>query len=216
MFTGLIEEIGVLKSIKKGAHSAVLTIGASEVLKDSKAGDSIAVNGVCLTATSITSSAFTADVMHETLDRSALSTLSSGSKVNLERAMAAGGRFGGHIVSGHIDGVGVVSNITKDDNAIWYHIDADCDIMKYVVLKGSIAIDGISLTVAKVDSTSFAISAIPHSVAHTTLSDRKVGDKVNLETDIIGRYVEKLMTFAQDDTEKDLGITREFLLRNGF
>ncbi len=214
MFTGLIEEVGVLKSIKKGTHSAVLTISCDKVLEGSNVGDSIAVNGVCLTATGIDSGEFTADVMHETLNRSALGQLALGSRVNLERAMPADGRFGGHIVSGHIDGVGTVSSINKDDNAIWYHIEADCDIMKYVVLKGSIAIDGISLTVAKVDESTFAISAIPHSVAHTTLADRKVGDKVNLETDIIGRYVERMMTFAEN--KESSKITREFLIKNGF
>ena len=162
MFTGIVEEMGVLKSIRKGAHSAILEIQAKVVLEDIHLGDSIAVNGVCLTATSFSPTGFTADVMHETLNRSSLASLRPGHRVNLERAMAANGRFGGHIVAGHVDGVGTVQRIEKDDNAIWYTIAAGPEVLKYVVEKGSITIDGISLTVARVDSQSFAISAIPH------------------------------------------------------
>ena len=162
MFTGIVEEMGTLKAIRKGPHSAVLEIQAKVVLEDIHLGDSIAVNGVCLTATSYSPTGFTADVMHETLNRSALATLRPGSRVNLERAMAANGRFGGHIVAGHVDGVGTVQRITRDDNAIWYTIAAGPEILRYVVEKGSITIDGISLTVAKVDRQSFAISAIRH------------------------------------------------------
>lgn len=217
MFTGIVEEVGTLKAIRKGAHSAVLEIQAKVVLEDIHLGDSIAVNGVCLTATSFSPSGFTADVMHETLNRSALSALRPGSRVNLERAMAANGRFGGHIVAGHVDGVGTVRRIEKDDNAIWYTIAARPEILRYVVEKGSITIDGISLTVARVDSDSFAISAIPHTVAVTVLADRKPGDTVNLETDIIGKYVEKLLqTPPPAEEEKKSGITREFLTRYGF
>lgn len=217
MFTGIVEEVGTLKAIRKGAHSAVLEIQAKVVLEDIHLGDSIAVNGVCLTATSFSPSGFTADVMHETLNRSALSALRPGSRVNLERAMAANGRFGGHIVAGHVDGVGTVRRIEKDDNAIWYTITAGPEILRYVVEKGSITIDGISLTVARVDSDSFAISAIPHTVSVTVLADRKPGDQVNLETDIIGKYVEKLLqTPPPAEEEKKSGITREFLTRYGF
>ncbi len=217
MFTGIVEEVGTLKAIRKGAHSAVLEIQAKVVLEDIHLGDSIAVNGVCLTATSFSPSGFTADVMHETLNRSALSALRPGSRVNLERAMAANGRFGGHIVAGHVDGVGTVRRIEKDDNAIWYTIAAGPEILRYVVEKGSITIDGISLTVARVDSDSFAISAIPHTVSVTVLADRKPGDQVNLETDIIGKYVEKLLqTPPPAEEEKKSGITREFLTRYGF
>lgn len=217
MFTGIVEEVGTLKAIRKGAHSAVLEIQAKVVLEDIHLGDSIAVNGVCLTATSFSPSGFTADVMHETLNRSALSALRPGSRVNLERAMAANGRFGGHIVAGHVDGVGTVRRIEKDDNAIWYTIAAGPEILRYVVEKGSITIDGISLTVARVDSDSFAISAIPHTVSVTVLADRKTGDQVNLETDIIGKYVEKLLQPPPPaEEEKKSGITREFLTRYGF
>ena len=217
MFTGIVEEVGTLKAIRKGAHSAVLEIQAKVVLEDIHLGDSIAVNGVCLTATSFSPSGFTADVMHETLNRSALSALRPGSRVNLERAMAANGRFGGHIVAGHVDGVGTVRRIEKDDNAIWYTIAAGPEILRYVVEKGSITIDGISLTVARVDSDSFAISAIPHTVSVTVLADRKPGDQVNLETDIIGKYVEKLLQSPPPaEEEKKSCITREFLTRYGF
>ena len=215
MFTGIVEEMGTIRSIRKGTHSAVLEIQAKVVLEDIHVGDSIAVNGVCLTATSFTPTTFTADVMHETLNRSSLAALRPGSRVNLERAMAANGRFGGHIVSGHVDGLGTVLTTQKDDNAIWYTIGAPPEVLRYVVEKGSITIDGISLTVARVDSQSFAISAIPHTVAVTVLQDRKPGDKVNLETDIIGKYVEKLLQ-TQEVPQRASGITRDFLTKYGF
>ena len=174
MFTGIIEEMGTVKTIRKSANSAILTIGATKVLEETKIGDSIAVNGICLTVTEIGSQFFKADVMHETLRRSSLNNLKTGSRVNLERAMAANGRFGGHIVSGHVDGVGTIAKIEKDDNAIWYTIKTAPTILKYIVEKGSITIDGISLTVAKVSNENFAISAIPHTVQVTILKDKKV------------------------------------------
>ena len=214
MFTGIVEELGTVKKIKKGANSAVFTIRAEKILDDLKTGDSVAVNGICLTVTACLEDGFTADVMHETLNRSSLGKLVSGSAVNLERAMAADGRFGGHIVSGHIDGTGKVAAITKDDNAIWYQIKTDSGILKYIVEKGSVAIDGISLTVAKTDSQSFSVSIIPHTAGATTLSLRKVGDVVNLENDIVGKYIEKFITFEKEKPKS--GITKEFLLKNGF
>lgn len=192
MFTGIIEEVGVLRSIRKGTNSAVLTIQADKILSDIKIGDSIAVNGVCLTATSFTANEFTADVMHETIRRSALGRLHPGSGVNLERAMPADGRFGGHIVAGHIDGTGVIKSISKDDNAYWFTIRTTPEILHYIIDKGSIAIDGISLTVAKVTADDFSVSVIPHSMKGTTLGDKKVGDTLNLENDLVGKYVEKL------------------------
>ena len=217
MFTGIVEEMGVIKSIRKGASSAVLEIQAQVVLEDVHIGDSIAVNGVCLTATSFTPTTFTADVIHETLNRSSLANLRPGSRVNLERAMAANGRFGGHIVAGHVDGVGTVLQTRKDDNAIWYTIGASPEVLRYVVEKGSITIDGISLTVAKITDADFSISAIPHTVAVTVLQDRKPGDTVNLETDIIGKYVEKLLTPQAQPTQRPTSnITREFLSRYGY
>ena len=205
-----------MERIQRGARSAVLHLRARTVLEDLKLGDSVAVNGVCLTVTALRPGGFSADVMHETLDRSALSELRSGSAVNLERAMAANGRFGGHIVAGHVDGVGTVQRITRDDNAVWYTIAAGPEILRYVVEKGSIAIDGISLTVARVDGQSFAISAIPHTVSVTTLAHRRVGDPVNLETDVLGKYVEKLLQPLQAEAPPPSGITRDFLTRCGF
>ena len=215
MFTGIVEEMGQVEGIQRGRQSAVLAIRAKTVLEGTKIGDSIAVNGVCLTVTTLSPGRFTADVMHETLDRSSLAQLKRGSAVNLERAMAADGRFGGHIVAGHIDGTGRVTEVRKDDNAIWYTIQAAPQVLRYIVEKGSIAVDGISLTVARVETDRFAISAIPHTVAQTVLRDRKDGDLVNLETDIIGKYVEKLMTPAPE-SQASGGITLDFLARNGF
>ena len=215
MFTGIVEEMGTLRGIQKGTHSAVLQIQAAKVLEDVKLGDSIAVNGVCLTVVGFDSRSFSADVMHETLNRTALSTLKPGSSVNLERAMPANGRFGGHIVAGHVDGTGTITNIQKDDNAVWYTIDASPSILRYIVEKGSITIDGISLTVAKTDKTSFSVSIIPHTAQVTILGKRKTGDLVNLETDIIGKYVEKLLQPA-DKPAQSSGLTRDFLLKYGF
>lgn len=215
MFTGIVEEVGMIENIRRGQHSAVLTIRASKVLEGTELGDSIAVNGICLTVTSLPNGAFTSDVMHETLNRSSLSGLGRGSRVNLERAMAADGRFGGHIVSGHVDGVGHISRIRRDDNAIWYTVSAAPEILRYVVEKGSITIDGISLTVAAVTEKDFSISAIPHTVAVTVLSERKEGDAVNLETDIIGKYVEKLLQ-PMTPTPASSGITMDFLSKHGF
>jgi len=216
MFTGIVEEMGRIAAIKRGAKSSVLTIMGDKIFSDMSLGDSIAVNGVCLTVTSFTDNMFTADVMHETLSRSSLGSLKTGSAVNLERAMAADGRFGGHIVSGHIDGTGTVKNIKPDDNAIWYTISADRQIMKYIVEKGSIAIDGISLTVARVSNDDFAVSVIPHTAKVTILSSKKVGDIVNLECDVIGKYVERLLTFPQDEKKSGGGLTKEFLMKHGF
>lgn len=215
MFTGIVEEIGTVGAIRRGQHSAVIEICAERVLEGTKTGDSIAVNGVCLTVTALRPGAFTADVMHETINRSALAALAPGSRVNLERAMPADGRFGGHMVAGHIDGTGKVIGIQKDDTAIWFTIQARPELLRYVVEKGSVAIDGISLTVATVGRDRFSISAIPHTVRQTILQDRKEGDLVNLETDIIGKYVEKLLSppLAQPGGS---AITRDFLEKYGF
>ena len=227
MFTGIIEEIGTIRTINRGAASAVLTIAAETVLKDVHLGDSIAVNGVCLTVTSFSKNQFTADVMHETLNRSSLGTLRPGSHVNLERAMKADGRFGGHIVSGHIDGTGTITDIKKDDNAIWYTIKTPPELMRFIIEKGSITIDGISLTVAKVTAQDFSVSIIPHTAAQTTLSLRKVGDIVNLENDVIGKYVEKLLSSGRASpvtkphtsdcaSKAQSTLTTDFLASNGF
>ena len=214
MFTGIIEEVGTIKQIARGAHSATLTIRAQTVLEETKIGDSIAVNGICLTVTRLSPDSFSADVMHETLNRSALAQLSIGSAVNLERAMPANGRFGGHIVSGHVDGIGYIAQIRRDDTAIWYTIHADPTLLRYVVKKGSITIDGISLTVAALDRKGFSVSTIPHTVSQTNLQQRREGDAVNLETDIIGKYIERLLHPPQEE-EKNT-ITREMLIKYGF
>lgn len=195
MFTGLIEEIGTASEISSGK----LKINAKTVLEGTKIGDSIAVNGVCLTVTSLFTGGFTADVMQETLRRSNLGKLKNGDKVNLERAMAAEGRFGGHIVSGHIDGTGKISRIQKEGIATWFHIECADEILNLIVEKGSIAIDGISLTVAKLDENEFAVSIIPHTASETTLLSKKIGDIVNLENDIVGKYVKRLLPFGNYD-----------------
>ena len=217
VFTGIVEEVGTVVGIKRGQHSATLGVKAEKVLEDLKTGDSVAVNGICLTATTVSSNGFTADVMHETLNRSSLSGLKLGSRVNLERAMPANGRFGGHIVAGHVDGVGTIVKITRDDTAIWYTVKADSSILRYIVEKGSITVDGISLTVARVGESEFFFSAIPHTVSVTVLGQRKVGDTVNLENDIIGKYVEKLLSPKTDSEQSGKSnITREFLSQYGF
>lgn len=209
MFTGIIEEIGTVRSIKKSAKSATLTIEGNVIFSDLKLGDSVSTNGVCLTVTSFQKNKFTADVMNETLSRSSLGELKVGSHVNLERAMSANGRFGGHIVSGHIDGVGKISAIKKDDIAIWYTVKTEPDIMKYIVEKGSVTIDGISLTVAKVKRDNFSVSIIPHTGKKTILSEKRIGSIVNLENDIVGKYIEKFLSSPK-------GVTKELLLQNGF
>ena len=223
MFTGIIEEIGTIRGIKRGNRSVVLEVQAKKVLEDLHVGDSIATNGVCLTVISFANGSFCADVMPETLRRSSLGQLRPGSRVNLERAMAADGRFGGHIVSGHIDGTGKITEIKEDSLAIWYTIEASPEILRYIVEKGSVAIDGISLTVAKVTQTTFSVSTIPHTRKITTLGERKKGDMVNLENDIVGKYVEKFTneikpyeTAINTSEKKNQGITREKLAHYGY
>lgn len=209
MFTGIIEEIGSVDRITRGAKSSVLTIRAKKIFEDLKIGDSVSTNGVCLTATSIKDYCFTADVMNETLKRSSLGELRPGSQVNLERAMAADSRFGGHIVTGHIDSVGTIKRIERDDNAIWFTIQANPGTIQYIVEKGSIAIDGISLTVASVTNDNFRVSIIPHTAQETILSNKRIGDMVNLENDIIGKYIKK---FLGEPSKID----EEFLRKYGF
>ena len=212
MFTGIIEEIGTVNSVVTGASSGSLSISAGTVLEGTKLGDSIAVNGVCLTVTGISSGRFTADVMPETLRRSNLGALKTGDRVNLERAMSAGGRFGGHIVSGHIDGTGVISGMKREQNAVWVTVKADSPILALIVEKGSIAIDGISLTVAGLNSNSFSVSVIPHTGMQTTLLTKRAGDNVNLENDIIGKYVQRMMCPKAPESRID----ESFLAKYGF
>ena len=214
MFTGIIEEVGSLKESKKSAKQYVLTINAKKVLEDVQLGDSIAVNGVCLTVTSFTTDSFTVDVMPETLKATSLQTLERGSKVNLERAMAAGSRFGGHIVSGHVDGLGRIKSRKEVANAIYFEIETTAELSRYIIKKGSICVDGISLTVVEVEGNQFSISIIPHTLAETNLQYRDRGDRVNLECDMLAKYMEKLLEKRFPATKQ--GITLESLAEHGY
>ena len=217
MFTGIVEEKGSVRYMQLTGESGVLAVKAKKVLERTKIGDSIAVNGVCLTVTSLQPDGFTADVMAETIRRSSLGSCKVGSQVNLERAMAADGRFGGHIVSGHIDGTGVIRSLVREENAIWVSIGTSPQILHLIVEKGSICIDGISLTVAKVEEEGFQVSVIPHTGEETTLLEKVPGDPVNLENDVIGKYVERLLGLGKSEEEKkESGITMEFLQEFGF
>jgi len=215
MFTGLVEEIGKIQSIVKSTKSAKIIIKANKVIKEAKIGDSISTNGVCLTITECTLNSFTVDVMAETMRRSNLYSLSLGDEVNLERALKVGDRLGGHIVSGHIDGMGTVANYENEDNAVWITISSTPEILMYIVQKGSIAIDGISLTVAYVDEKVFKVSIIPHTKEVTTLLIKRIGDIVNLECDIVGKYIEKLILSKEQAPVKQ-AIDMNFLSENGF
>ena len=198
MFTGIVEELGRVKSLKRTSRESRLVISASKIMEDIHIGDSIAVNGVCLTVVLFSEGEFTVDVMNETFMRSSLGSLRIGDEVNLERAMSANGRFGGHIVSGHIDGTGKIKACFGDGNAKWYEIAAGHEILDGIVMKGSVAIDGISLTVAKVTSSGFSVSVIPHTLDATILRNRKPGDIVNLETDVIGKYVRQFVSDGKE------------------
>ena len=235
MFTGIVEEIGTVKTVRRGATSVTLEIEACEVLQGTQVGDSIATNGVCLTVTSIPVAVrpslvsgdtiaaprgcFTADVMPETVRRTSLASLKPGSKVNLERALTLQTRLGGHIVSGHVDGTGKVSRIESDDSALWLYIQTSPQIMRYIIEKGSITIQGVSLTVAMVSESEFAVSLIPHTQQATTLHTAKVGALVNLENDLIAKYVERLMPQrngnaapAGSSEEEKINLYRSFLM----
>lgn len=215
MFTGLVEEVGNIQAITKSTKSARITIKAREVLEGVKLGDSISTNGVCLTVTDFSTNFFTVDVMAETMRRSNLKNLSPGDEINLERALRLGDRLGGHMVSGHIDGMGVISKYENEDNAVWITIRTSPEILKYIVEKGSIAIDGVSLTVAYVDDEVFKVSIIPHTKDVTTLLRRKIGSDVNLECDMVGKYIEKLISVKEQQTVKK-SIDLNFLRENGF
>ncbi|AKL96951.1 riboflavin synthase alpha chain RibE [Clostridium aceticum] len=215
MFTGIVEEIGKIRALHKSEDGASIVIEGKKVLQDVKLGDSIATNGVCLTVNYFDSISFRVDVMAETMRRSNLGALQVGSPVNLERALAIGDRLGGHLVSGHIDGVGRISHYEREGNAIWVTIDTDKDLLKYIILKGSIAIDGTSLTVAYVEDRCFKVSIIPHTRDETILVDKAIGETVNLECDMIGKYIERLMTFGESRREKK-DISLDFLAEHGF
>jgi len=192
MFTGIIEEIGKVKAITRGAGSIRLTVAVKRILDDIHIGDSICTNGVCLTVTAFDGGSYTADVMPETMSRTNFKDLRVNDLVNTERAMPANGRFGGHIVSGHIDGTGVITRMSRDDKAIRVKIETRPEILRYIVEKGSIAIDGISLTVTEVSNFDFGVSIIQHTQDETTLTKKRMGDTVNLENDIVGKYIERL------------------------
>lgn len=222
MFTGIVEEIGKIKSIERHANSIKLTVSANKIMSDMHIGDSIATNGICLTVTSFDSSSYTVDVMPETMMMTNFKNLKVNDAVNLERALPANGRLGGHIVSGHIDGLGTIIKKYNDDKAIRMSFSTTPSILELIVKKGSIAIDGISLTVTDVDSTSFSVSIIEHTQGETTLTSKKIGDTVNLENDVIGKYVQKMfvgtrfITSTDSDANINKGISMEFLESNGF
>lgn len=221
MFTGIIEELGQIRRVALSGDSGQIAIRARKVLEGTQIGDSIAVNGICLTVVSLQPDGFTADVMAETFRRSSLGQGRPGDLVNLERAMSAMGRFGGHLVSGHIDGTGVIRSCRREGNAVWVTVEAKEEVLRLVVEKGSIAIDGISLTVAAVGEGWFQVSVIPHTGEETALLKKKQGDRVNLENDIIGKYVERLLGFsgagsrAVPEGRGSKGLTMEFLEEYG-
>ncbi len=215
MFTGIIEEQGILQSIQWGSQSAVLSIKATKVLENVSIGDSICTNGCCLTVTAFTSHSFSVDVMAETMRSTTLSELKRGANLNLERALQLSDRLGGHILSGHIDGLGTIKSISREDNAVWFSIEAPQNILKYIIKKGSIALDGISLTVADVSTSGFKVSIIPQTAQETNLLSRQLGDQVNLETDMIGKYIERFMGFQSEETKKD-SVDMKLLRDNGF
>lgn len=199
MFTGIIEEKGAVKRLEEISDQAVqLTINSTKIIEDVHIGDSIAVNGICLTVTNFTTQSFQVDVMPETIKATSLNTLTVGSDVNLERAMAANGRFGGHFVSGHIDGTGKIINKHRQENAIYYEIEIPEEFAKYLLMKGSVAVDGISLTVFDVGENTFTISLIPHTVSETILGEKGQGDIVNIEYDMLAKHVQNMLSNTFD------------------
>lgn len=216
MFTGIIEQTGKVKNIRKKGSQANVTIQFQETISGLTLGESIAVNGVCLTVVSVGKDHFTADISEETLKRTNLRELKPNDVVNLEQALKIGERLGGHLVSGHIDGTGRISIKRKKGDDILLTVDAPEKIMKYVVEKGSIAVEGISLTVASCNEKSFIISIIPHTEACTNLKWKKIGDTVNLENDIVGKYVEKVANFKSKNNENKSKLSKEFLAAHGF
>lgn len=217
MFTGIIEEKGVIQQIKQTGDAIVMSIDAQKVLSDINLGDSIAVNGVCLTVTSFDTRSFTVDLMPETVRNTSLRDLTKGSKVNLERAMAANGRFGGHFVSGHVDGTGAIKSKRREHNAVYYEIEVSPALRKYMILKGSVAVDGTSLTIFGLTENSFTISIIPHTIEETIIGSKGVGDIVNVECDMLAKYMEELL--ANRDSAKhgeQRELSEEFLRDHGF
>lgn len=213
MFTGIIEEVGRIKQLRKNPLTMELSIQCQRVLEGTKLGDSIAVNGVCLTVTKLGSDYFMADAMPETMKRTNLGKLNVSDPVNLERAVAAGQRMGGHFVQGHVDGVGTIRSITPYENAVIFRIETSPQLTHYMIEKGSVAVNGISLTIVEVSDHDFTISLIPHSFKHTQLRDAKQGDKVNIEVDMIGKYLNK---WFENKINPGENITWEKLEKHGF
>ncbi|WP_318614078.1 riboflavin synthase [Sporosarcina sp. YIM B06819] len=214
MFTGIIEEIGTISAVKSSPNSLQLSIRCSKVLSDVKKGDSLAVNGVCLTVSDFSSNQFTADVMPETVKATTLQALRTGSLVNLERAMAANGRFGGHFVSGHVDGTGEIVSIRQKENAIYMEISVAADLLTYFIPKGSVTVDGTSLTVFEVRQKSFIISLIPVTQEDSIVGRKRAGDRVNVECDMLAKYMERLMTINKGNPTG--GLTMDTLAASGF
>jgi len=212
MFTGIIEETGTIRSVSQGATVSRIAVKAFSVLEGLKTGDSISVNGVCLTVTDFSPDGFTADTMPETLRRTNLGKMKSGSRVNLERALRLGDRLGGHVLTGHIDGTGRIAARWEEGNSLWLKVTTGPDILRYLASKGSVALDGISLTIVSADSDSFTVSVIPHTKEMTTLQGKGAGSSVNIECDILAKYVEKLLQAGSPGSRIDL----DFLARNDF
>lgn len=213
MFTGIVEEIGRVSQWQQGSEVCQITITGQTVLEDIHLGDSIAVNGVCLTAAALGPNWFRADVMVESLRRTALADLGAGASVNLERALQVGGRLGGHWVTGHIDGVGRITKVRRERNSLWYHVQLPSEVRQWLVPKGSVALDGTSLTVADLGGDTCVVSLIPHTASHTVLGQKAAGDAVNVEADILGKYVKQFMTSESKPAAGEL--TLEFLQRTG-
>lgn len=214
LFTGIVEEIGTVLSVTPGAASLQMKIKCKKVLSDVNKGDSIAVNGVCLTVASYEGNYFTADVMPETVKATTLQGLRSGSSVNLERAMAANGRFGGHFVSGHVDGTGEIVSIQPKENAVYMEIGVAPDLLQYFIPKGSVTIDGTSLTVFGINETGFIISLIPVTQEDSIIGHKRLGDKVNVECDMLAKYIERLLSKKEEKASS--GLTMATLTANGF
>jgi len=212
MFTGIIEEIGIVKSVTKGAKSFSMLISADVVTSGLKLGDSVNTNGACLTVTVLSQNSFTVDVMPETMRKTNLGLLTTGSPVNLERALMFSSRLGGHLVSGHIDGTGLIRQVKKEDNAVWITVTAGQEILKYMIAKGSVSLDGISLTVVHSGEQTFDVSLIPHTMAVTTLKDKQAGDILNIECDMVAKYIEKFTRSTPQGSKIDQG----FLDKYGF
>ncbi|MBE4910351.1 riboflavin synthase [Bacillus luteolus] len=217
MFTGIIEEIGTVKNISSTGEAIVMKIGATKILRDVNLGDSISVNGVCLTVTSFGSSEFTVDIMPETVRASSLKSLQRNSKVNLERAMSANGRFGGHFVSGHVDGIGTIVKKEPQANAVYYEIEVADALRRYLLFKGSVAVDGTSLTIFGLTEKTFTISLIPHTMSETVLGSKGVGEIVNIECDMLGKYLEQFVQRATTpNNHRNSSITSSFLEEHGY